>query len=109
MNRNIILVWIILLALSLFIIFNYMPSMIELSALETENMLFQQLEARVKELEIRFVEPQVEDIAVKTTSIQSRKKFEKQIRATHTSEKKMLGKGSIIRGSVPLNPFNPDY
>ncbi|MFH0826578.1 MAG: hypothetical protein V1923_01620 [Candidatus Omnitrophota bacterium] len=107
MNRNIILVWIILLSLSLFIIFNYMPSMIELSALEIENMLFQQLEGKVKELEIRFVEPQVKDVAVKTTSLRSRRQLEKQIRASQTSDKKVLGKGSIISGSASFNPFNP--
>ncbi len=109
MSRNIIFLWILILAVSLFIIFNYMPSMIELSALENENMIYIQLEDKVKELEVRFTEPEVKDIAVKATSIRSRRQLEKRIRATQTSETKATGMGSAIRGSLPLNPFNPDY
>lgn len=109
MSRNIIYLWVFLLAVSLFIIFNYMPSMIELSALENENMIFIQLEGKVKEIEVRFTEPEVKDVAVKTTSIGSRRQLEKQIRATQTSERKVMGMASAIRGSSPVNPFNPDY
>ena len=107
MNRKFIIAWFFLLTFSLFIIFNYMPAMIELSALETENKIFIQLEEKVKELEVRFEVPEVKDVVVKTTSIGTRKQFEKQMAPQRGPDEQRRVRS--IRDSRPLNPFNPDH
>ena len=109
MNRNNIFAWVLLLTFSLFIIFNYMPSMIKLSALETENKIYMQLEGKVKELEARFTEPQVKDVAVKATSIETRRQLEKQVRPAEIVKEAPGKRRPAMRQGKPMNPFNPDY
>ncbi|MFH1458379.1 MAG: hypothetical protein ABIG31_04345 [Candidatus Omnitrophota bacterium] len=99
MNRSNMLAWALLLSLSLFVIFNYMPSMIELSALENERFVFSQLEDKVKELEEKFVSP---DVTVRAKSIAVRKQLEKQILAPETTKRKTEGnRGYLIKDGKP--------
>jgi len=105
--------FILILAIALFIIFNYMPAIMELSALENERQAFLQLENRVKELEKKVI---AENLVIKTKSATVKKQIQKQVSVQSKAGKVVTGKlvtgkpvkgnrGYVIREGKPFNPF----
>jgi hypothetical protein len=99
MNKNNIMACVLLVTIALFIIFNYMPTLIQVSALENESHAFLQLGGKVRELEAKLTKPVV---VMQAKSIRARKQLEKQIRAAEAPKKKVIGnRGFLIKEGKP--------
>lgn len=95
MDKNSIMACVLISVLALFMIFSYMPSVIELSALENERQVFLQLENKVKELEQKLIN---ENLLVKAQLTSVRKQLQKQIATEDKSGKGIEGnRGYLIK------------
>ena len=95
MDKNSVMACVLISVLALFMIFSYMPSVIELSALENERQVFLQLENKVKELEQKLIN---ENLLVKPQLTSVRKQLQEQMVAEYKSEKVSEGnRGYLIK------------
>ena len=105
MNRTNIMGGALLCALSLFVIFNYMPSLMELSALENERQILLQMGNKVRELETVLTR---DDLIYRAKLVSTRRQLSRQALAPQEEAKSPSGnRGYVIRDGKVQNPFSP--
>jgi len=94
---------ILLFSVAMFIIFNYIPSMLNLSALESDRRNLLILENKIRDLEKIMFQEKVAYTNVKTIQKKSKKVAPPEIKTENKIENKAKGnRGYLIRGGKSI-------